>query len=963
VQSGRQEALQARVESEELLMTGSTGNRAVRLTVLTSLVTVGLALAAFVTPSVSSAAIELEAFSYATSELGGSPQLRSSAHPEGTIATFEFAKNAKEIASESPRDISVDLPAGAIGNPAAIPTCTNAKLTTNSCTPESQVGVVRLYLAGQFVESFAIFNLVAPPGVLAQFGFYALTTPVHLTATIHSAPQYGVTITTRQTPQTLAFFKVENEFWGVPAASSHDELRVPCLGLFGPTGAKCPSEASEVLPFLTNPSACSASSLAVSRVDSWLEPTIFAEAVSGNVDGSGNLVGVDGCAVPDFSPTTEARPSAFTADSPTGLHVNLHLPQDETPEGRSEAQLRDATLVFPKGMTVNSASAAGLEGCTPAQVGVMTAVGDPDARFDESAVTCPTAAKLGSVQVKTPVLKEPLQGAIYLASQDQNPFGSLLALYIVVEDPLTGVIIKIAGEAKPDPLTGQLTVSFPTAPQLPFEDLDVDLFKGPRAALKTPLVCGTYTSQSTLVPWTAPEGPERHPGDSFQITAAAAPGLCPTSESAAPNSPNLIAGAVNPAAGSYSPFTLRLARNDGSQPIKGLEATLPKGLLGRLAGVSYCPDAALAAAAANSGKAELASFSCPAASQVGTVTVGAGAGSEPLYVPGKAYLAGPYKGAPLSLAIVTPAVAGPFDLGSVVVRNALNLDPVTTQIHVVSDPIPTILQGIPLDIRSIAVNVDRPNFTLNPTNCEQSQVGASVLSVFDQSAPLSIPFAVGGCDALKFRPKLKLSLKGQTKRTGNPSVRAVLTAPPGEANIARTTVLLPSSQFIDNRHINGPCTRVQFAEGAGNGSACPPSSILGTAKAYSPLLEAPLEGPVYFRSNGGERKLPDLVASLGGQIHVNLVGYIDSVKAGKDKTRVRTRFAEVPDAPVSRFELRLYGGRRGLIQNSKNLCTSEPMATVQMNGQNGKIADSQTRIQTSCGGKKKHKHSKHHRKG
>jgi hypothetical protein len=915
----------------------------------------------------SASAIQIESFTFQSAAQGGGLLQQAGAHPEQTVATFEFAKDAKSVPLQQARDIRVNLPTGSIGNPQAIPTCTEVQLEVEECPVESQVGVSKVKSVGFggfiFDTPYSLFNMEPPPGVLAQFGFKFATVTVHLVATVHSLPEYGTTITVRNVPQPSPLFRIENIFWGTPAAASHDHARFGpnengefCGTENGETGASCPSHLTEVLPFLTNPSACTPTALAHASVNSWSDPT-FAEATAGNEEG-GQPIGVTGCAAPPFTPTIEARPSTPVADSPAGLHVKVSLSQHETPEGIAEAQLRDATLLFPEGMTVNPSSAQGLGACTPEEVGLTTTVGDPEARFDETPVSCPDGAKLGLAEIKTQVLENPLKGAMYLAQPKQNPFGTLLGLYLVIEDPTTGVLMKIAGKAVPDQQTGRLAVTFPDAPQFPFEDLDVSLFEGPRAALKTPLACGTYTTGSTMVPWTAPEGPEAHPTDSFPITGSPTPGApCPTSEAAAPNAPAFKAGVANPAAATYSPFSFRVAREDGSQPIKSLEATLPKGLLGKLAGIPYCSDAALAAAASKSGAAEQASSSCPSASQVGTVNVGAGAGPTPFYTSGKAYLAGPYKGAPLSLAIVTPAVAGPFDLGTVVVRNALNVDPVTTQIHVVSDPIPTILQGIPLDIRSIEVNVDRSQFTLNPTNCSGTMITADTLSVFNQNASLSNPFVTGGCGALGFKPTLKLSLKGKTKRAGNPALTAVLKAPPGEANIARTTVLLPKTQFIDNRHINNPCTRVQFNQGAGNGSACPPKSILGTAVAYSPLLEKPLEGPVYFRSNGGERKLPDLVASLGGQIHVNLVGFIDSVKAGKEGSRVRTRFAEVPDAPVSRFELRLYGGKRGLIQNSRNLCSSKPTATVQMNGQNGKIADFESKIATSCGSKKKRRHS------
>jgi hypothetical protein len=381
---------------------------------------------------------------------------------------------------------------------------------------------------------------------------------------------------------------------------------------------------------------------------------------------------------------------------------------------------------------------------------------------------------------------------------------------------------------------------------------------------------------------------------------------------------------------------LKLSREDGTQPIAAVDTMLPPGLTGKLAGLTYCPEGALAAAAARSGSAERQSPSCPASSEVGSVTVGAGAGPAPYYTSGRAYLAGPYKGAPLSLAIVTPAAAGPYDLGTVVVRAALNVDPETARIHAISDPIPQILQGIPLDVRSIVLRMDRPNFTLNPTSCDPMELTGTATSPFGSAAVLKSPFQVGGCEALPFKPKLILSLSGGTKRGGHPALKAVLTAKPGEAGIARSVVALPHSEFLEQAHIKTICTRVQFAA-----SQCPAGSIYGTATAMTPLLDQPLSGPVYLRSSS--HPLPDLVADLNGQIHIALVGRVDSVKGG-----IRTSFEGVPDAPVSKFVLSMQGGKKGLLVNSRNICKGVNKATVQMDGQNGKAYDTTPVLGTKC---------------
>jgi hypothetical protein len=410
-------------------------------------------------------------------------------------------------------------------------------------------------------------------------------------------------------------------------------------------------------------------------------------------------------------------------------------------------------------------------------------------------------------------------------------------------------------------------------------------------------------------------------------------------------SPTLEAGSKSPLAGQFSPFVVRVVSPDGQQNLSQLEVTLPQGLLAKLAGVPICGDPEAAAGA------------CPVSSSVGSVAVGVGAGALPLFLPqhGKApaavFLAGPYRGAPYSLVVEVPAQAGPFDLGTVAVRSALYVDPTTTAVSVKSDPLPQILEGVPIRYRDLRVTVDRPDFTLNPTNCDAMSVSSRLSGIGGATGNASSPFSVTECEHLAFKPSLTLSLRGQTGRSGNPALSAVLRAPKGQANIAKAAVLLPASEFIDNAHINSPCTRVQF-----NADACPKGSILGTATAYTPLLDKPLTGPVYFRSNGGERELPDLVADLDGAIHVTLVGFIDAVPIkGTERSRVRTRFSSVPDAPVSKFVLKLKGGAKGLIENSVNLCQKPRGAKVQLQGQNGKSYNYETPLAAKCGEAKRSK--------
>jgi hypothetical protein len=672
------------------------------------------------------------------------------------------------------------------------------------------------------------------------------------------------------------------------------------------------------------------------------------EAIGSNAAGS----------VAAYSNNQPGSPGPYPPYLEAMILPDVHFAEAQQPP--ATANFKNVKVTLPQGLILNPSAANGLGSCDNTQVGLLTPVGQTPIHFDEAVGGCPSASKIGTVEVDTPLLEDPLVGAAYLAKPFDNPFGSLLAMYVMVEDEKTGIVAKLPGLVEADATTGQLTATFDESPELPIEDVHLSLFNGARASLKTSLDCGEQRTTSVVTPWTTPEGADATPSDSFQTTTAPQGGSCAPSEAQAPTTTSFTAGTLSPTAGAYTPFSLRITRADGTQRITGIDTTLPPGLLGKLAGIPYCPDSEIAAAGAMTnaleGAKQEASPSCSSASEVGTVAIGAGAGPTPIHVSGHVYLAGPYKGAPISLVVITPAVAGPFDLGVVTTRVALFVDPTSAQIHAVSDPLPTILHGIPLDIRSIDLQLQRPSFTVNPTSCDPFSIMGSALTAAGSSSPLQSRFQVGGCSGLGFKPTLALSLKGGTTRAKNPALTAVLTQPVGQANIGSVSVVLPKSEFIDNRHINNPCTRVQYAA-----NACPANSILGRARAYSPLLDQPLEGPVYFRSNGGERKLPDIVADLNGQVHLDVVGFIDSVKQkGIEGSRVRNTFATVPDAAVTKFVLELDGGKKGLLQNSANLCKVKNVATVDMTGQNGKTANGNVNVGVKC--KKPKKAKKHHKK-
>jgi hypothetical protein len=908
-----------------------------------------LLLIALLIPAGSQAAFGLKSFGAVAENFDDTTDFQAGSRPHEWTLSFEMNQDGEGVQAKPEgtlRELIVDLPAGMVGNPTAVPRCPAADFEGQNprCSGNTQIGTVRIRLT-EFENTvrLPVYNLTPPNGVPASVGFSIINYNSFQEASLRSEGDYGITVSDITIPTSVEIQSVTETIWGVPADPSHDPQRFCIVNGIGSEG--CASDLPPT-PFFTMPTSCGEPLETTIHVDSLENPGVLESKTVLSEEG-GEPAGLSGCNQLEFKPTIASQPTTNLADSPSGLDFTLHQPQNEDPEGLSTAHLKDTTVTLPEGMTLNPSAAAGLDVCTEAQIGLIgTGFAAPNPiHFSKAPQSCPDASKVGTLEVKTPLVKEKLrEGAVYLAKPYANPFGSFLAIYLAIEDEHTGTVAKLAGKVTPDPNTGQLTTTFTNSPQLPLEDVELHFFGGPRAALKTPLTCGAHTTTSTLVPWSTPEGETVHPSDTFQTSVAAGgSGACPTSEAGAPNKPTFSAGTLAPHAGAYSPFVLKIVRGDGSQRLKAIDTTLPKGLTGKLAGVPYCPEAAIAQAKAreapNQGAVEQASPSCPAASEVGAVTVGAGAGITPYYATGHAYLAGPYKGAPLSLAVITPAVAGPFDLGAVVVRTALYVDPETAQIHAVSDPLPQIIQGVPLNVRSIAINLARPSFSLNPTSCDPMQVLGSATAALGASAALSNPFQVGGCKALKFAPKLALSLKGGTKRGSHPALKAVVTYPKstGYANIASAQVTLPHGEFIDQSHFKTICTRVQF-----QAHSCPKGSIYGRARAFTPLLDKPLSGPVYLRSSSHE--LPDLVVSLSGQVNVVVAGRVDTGKGGG----LRNTFEATPDAPVSKFVLEMQGAKKGLLVNSENICRKEQRAIAHFAAQSGKVFDATPLVANDC---------------
>jgi hypothetical protein len=912
---------------------------------LTTALAVCLALLAIVGAGNAFAAFGFRGLENVYQDPAGAPVTQAGFHTDlKTTVKFnltELAGGGEVTPDESIRDVITDLPAGFYGNPQSLPFCTLEQLQVGEgyCNPDAQVGVFTLHVGvtdESFGLEFPIYNMASSDNQTAVLGTIVISVPVKLIVSVRTDGDYGLQVRAPNINASVALGSLPVELWGVPQAGSHSPKR--CKGLFNCGYASSVPET----PFLTMPTRCGAPVFTDVSMRSWEHPETWVRQRVANDP-------LTGCDNLDFAPTLKARPTTTAADSPSGLDVDLNIPQSVDPEGLGTAQLRKAEAILPEGLVINPSGANGLDACAPSQIHLTSANGVVPPTFSKAEPECPDASRIGTVQVDTPLLADPLLGSVYVAKPYDNPFNSLLAVYAAFKGP--GLNVKIPGEIKPDPKTGRLTAVFSENPQLTFEDFRMKFFGGAFAPLRTPATCGSYSTTGTMTAWSAPETPTVPTVDNYSITQA--PGGkkgCATSAGALPNSPSFEGGSTAAIAGQYKPFVVNLRRDDGSQEFSEVTLKPPPGLVAKLANTQICSDAALATAAGKSGAAEMASSSCPAASEVGSVFAAAGAGPAPFWASGKVYLSGPYKGAPLSLAIVTPAVAGPYDLGTIVVKTALYLDPKTAEVTAKSDPIPAILKGVPLDVRQVSIRLDKPDFTLNPTSCDPTEVTGSLLSTAGNSANLNNRFQLAECGRLHFKPRLALSLKGGIKRGEYPALKAVLKPRKGDANIASVQVALPHSEFLAQNHIRTVCTRVQWA--ADN---CPRGSIYGKVKVETPILGYPLTGNVYLRSSSNP--LPDLVPDLRGPafqpIRFEAAGKTDSIKGG-----IRNTFSFVPDVPFTKLTLQLQGGKKGLLQNSRNICAAINKADVNYTAHNGLTFSERPALTTKCKKSKKGKNGK-----
>jgi hypothetical protein len=903
----------------------------------------------------------------------GSPDTQAGSHPFQLTTDFTLNETADpNVPPQAPKDLHFDLPPGLIGNPTPFPECPLSKFLANAedgqnfCPDDTVVGIASVTVStGHFetvVFTVPVFVLTPSVGEPARFGFYIIADPVYLDTSLRTGGDYGVTVSVNNISEAAALVSSRVTFWGVPGDPRHDPVRGwNCLNPeatnFGPCTA---TEQRNPPPLLTLPSACTGPVHTTLETDSWEQEGAFTAPFEYTFkDNLGHPTSMDGCNQVPFTPSIKVTPDGQAGSTPTGLTVDEHVPQETglNPTGLAESDVKGLSVTLPMGVALNPAAADGLQACSLELIGLQSP--EPPG--------CPEAAKVATAVVRTPLLAHPLEGAAYLATQDTNPFGSLVALYLYVEDPVSGIRAKAAGEVLEDPASGQLTAHFEGdpvfendpryagdvaaqfLPQTPFEDVELHFFGGDRAPLVTPTECGSYTTTGTFTPWS--ESATVESSSTFDITAGPDGRPCP---SPVPFNPTLTTGTTSIQAGGFSPFVMTISREDGEQNLQGIALKLPLGVSGTLSTVKLCDEAQ-----ADAG-------TCGPESEIGETLVSVGVGGDPYTVKGgKVYITGPYEGAPFGLSIVNPAKAGPFDLGKVIVRAKLEVNEETAAITVKTDStgpykIPTIIDGIPLQIRHVLVNINRPNFTFNATNCSPLAITGEMLSAQGATATLQAPYHVTNCAVLAFKPKLQASVSGRTSRANGASfhVRLGYEAGPYDANIARVKVELPKAMPSRLTTLQKACTAAVFNA---NPASCPPTSIVGRASASTPVLPVPLEGPAYFVSHGGEA-FPSLIIVLQGYgVTVQLVGSTYISKTGITSSTFKT----VPDVPVGSFELTLPQGRYSALTSNTDLCKAKLAMPTEFVGQNGAVIKTNTKIAaTGCGKAKRasHKRKSKHRK-
>jgi hypothetical protein len=943
--------------------------------------------------------VEDQGFSLVPEAEGGGIDARAGSHPFQLTTNFALNQTSDPLHPPAlPRDLKFALPSGLVANAAAFPRCSESAFLekgfgqgfSDQCPQESAVGVIVLqvfqtFLATAPIQTYPVpvFNLTPRPGEPVRFGFYFAGIAVPIDFSIRTGGDYGANATVGNITQIANFLSESLTIWGVPGHSDHDESRGwGCLvggfyKAFGKPECSPSPQAQRPTPFLTMPTSCATPFAASVEGDAW--PT---KANPGGAqlpaqeyslqDSFGRAIGLTTCGQLPFDPFIEVAPDGQQASTPTGLTVNVRVPQDvnENADGLAASSLKDITVALPQGVAVNPSGANGLQACSEGLIGYLPGSSSPPnelhftprlpgsvlaleagetAPLQPGVNFCSTASKIGTVDIASPLLPamQHLTGAVYLASQNENPFGSLIAAYIVAEDPTSGVLVKLPGEVH---LTesGRIVTSFKNSPQLPFEDAKLHFFGGERAPLATPARCGAYTTDANFAPWSGGEPAES--SSTFQISSGPHGGPCPGAP--LPFSPSLMGGTTNVNAGSFSPLTTTIGREDGQQDMQSVQLHMPAGLEGILTGVTLCPNSQAEAG------------TCGPDSLIGETTVSAGVGSDPVSVTGgKVYLTEKYAGAPFGLSIVNPVKTGPFDLehdtsnpsqqpacDCIVVRARIEVDPRTAALTITTDPsgphaIPHLIDGVPVQIQKVNVTVTRNHFTFNPTNCKPLTLTGVIAGAEGGLGPVSAPFQVTNCAALRFSPKFSVSTSGHTSKANGASLAVKLTYPPAPSgtyvNLAKAKVSLPKQLPSRLTTLQKACTAATFEANPAN---CPADSVVGRAKVMTPVLPVPLEGPAYFVSHGGEA-FPDLTIVLHGYgVTVDLVG------ATQIKNGITTStFKATPDVPFSTFELNLPTGKFSALTANTNLCTAKLAMPTEFTAQNGAVLTQSTPIAvTGC---------------
>jgi hypothetical protein len=920
-------------------------------------------------------AFGVEDYEIDAEEEGGALDTQAGSHPFQLTTTLTLNTSAVPVLNhfnlseplpevqplEFTKDLRFQLPPGLVGNPTPLPKCSTRTFALETqgkgeCPDNTVVGVATPVVTNfdtsknvPYAFSAPLYSLEPSVGEPARFGFITgAREPVILDTAVRTGGDYGVVVTVPNITENVEFIGSQVTFWGVPGDARHDTTRGgKCLTRFefGKGEFACPVQ-EKPQPFLVLPTSCTGPLHSSVEADPWSQPGDFTpptEFVFAN--SAGEPFGQDGCNRLNFEPSISVAPDGQQGSTPTGLTVGVHVPQEASlnPEGLANSTVKDTTVTLPAGVGLNPAGADGLRSCGLDEVALES----------PSEQSCPEAAKVGTLEIHTPLLPNPLVGAAYLAQQNANPFGSLVALYLVAHDPVSGVIVKLAGEVKPDPVTGQLVSTFKETPQLPFEDLALHFFGGSRAPLGTPALCGSYMTTASIAPWSG--NPPVDSSSEFQITSG--PNGSPCSNPL-PFNPELTTGSLNIQAGAFTPFTMTMSREDGNQSLDAIQLKMPPGLLGTLSSVKLCEEAQ-----ANAG-------ACGPESLIGETTVSVGLGGNPYTVTGgKVYITGPYKRAPYGLSIVNPAKAGPFNLGEVVVRAKIEVNPTNAALTITSDAsgpyaIPQIIDGIPLQIKHVNVSINRPDFTFNPTNCAPQEIGGSLTSSQGAVSTLHVPFQVTNCAVLKFKPIFSVSTAGKTSRAKGASLNVKLTYPKAafgtQANIGKVKVDLPKQLPSRLTTLQKACPDSVFNA---NPATCPADSRIGIATATTPVLPVHLEGPAYFVSHGGA-KFPELIVALSGEgVTVYLHGETFISPAGITSSTFRT----IPDVPIGVFELKLPQGPDSALAANGDLCASKLVMPTTFVGANGVNLKQSTPIKaTGCPkkkAKKAKKTSKHNTKG